>query len=352
MNSNFKNAQLLLSWYDNHARELPWRIPPHLSKKGLMPDPYHTWLSEIMLQQTTIASVKPYFTKFIKKWPSIQLINAAQEDEVMSEWAGLGYYSRARNLIKCANIVCEKYSGYFPQNEKELLKLPGIGPYTAAAISAIAFGKAAAVVDGNIERVISRLFFISQPIETVKNLINEKAKSLTPNFRSGDYSQAMMDIGSTICIPKNPKCNRCPLVTKCIATKKNNPDSVPVKLKKKIKPIKKGFVYIGIINDKEIMLFKRPKSGLLGGMLCLPSTEWKENTFPLNTPPINSNWTEIQGEIKHSFTHFTLLLKVMITNINSIPQGFQTANLSTFNPSTLPTVMKKAFLHGYNPLKN
>jgi len=270
----------LLNWYDANARALSWRVPPRDSKMGVKPDPYRVWLSEIMLQQTGVKVVEPYFQKFVRKWPKINDLHRATETEVLAAWSGLGYYSRARNLKACAEIVCTKYQGNFPQDESLLLKLPGIGKYTSAAILTIAFGIPAIVVDGNIERIVARLFNLQDTLENLKPQIYEYVSSLSPKIRPGDFAQAMMDLGATVCKPKNPLCTKCPIQNFCNAFSKGNTAIIPKKAKKKVRILRKGYVYIGLTKTKKIAMVVRPNNGLLGGMTCPPSSDWKPNNFP------------------------------------------------------------------------
>ena len=334
-------SRLLLAWYDLKARKLPWRITPELSKKGIKKDPYNVWISEIMLQQTNVKTVKNYYLNFINRWPDIFKLNEAEEDDILRSWSGLGYYRRALNLKKCARIICEKHNGNFPDNEKELLNLPGIGKYTAAAISSIAFDKSAIVVDGNIERLIARIFEIKENLKENNLVIYKSLETVYPKKRYGDFAQAMMDLGSLICKPINPVCNLCPVIKNCIAYKNNTFDLIPVKKKRPRKVMRKGYIFIGITLKNEIILFKRPKNGLLGGTTCPPTSDWIEGNFPSLNPPYNGNWRTLDESIFHTFTHFNLELKIMIANIKIPPKN---AYLEPLNPnllSSFPTVIRK-----------
>jgi A/G-specific adenine glycosylase len=251
----------LLHWYDRHHRVLPWRIGPAEQASGVKPDPYRVWLSEIMLQQTTVEAVKSYFTKFVERWPSVQAMAKASEDDILRAWAGLGYYSRARNLKKCADAVASQHNGRFPDNAIALKELPGIGDYTSAAIAAIAFGEAAAVVDGNVERVISRLYTIDTPLPAAKTEIRALMGQLTPSDRPGDFAQAMMDLGATICTPRRPACAICPLNDDCSALKLRDPEEFPVKAPKAEKPVRIGAAFVAIAGDGSILLRKRKGEG-------------------------------------------------------------------------------------------
>ena len=344
--SDFKNAsQDLLDWYDKMARRLPWRLSPSLRKTGALPNPYHVWLSEIMLQQTTVPHATPYFLKFLELWPSVQDLAVASNDDVMREWAGLGYYARARNLHKCAKVLTglEK----FPDTIEELLDLPGVGPYTAAAIGAIAFDLPVAPVDGNIERVISRLMIIAGD-GTAKGWAEDKkeitirVQELVPK-RSGDFAQAMMDLGATVCTPKSPNCMICPWVESCLAKKEGNPEDYPAKPKRKPQPIRKGMAFL-VIHDDKILLQRRPDSGLLGGMLMPLSSDWVEGReFVLNEEaPIKAKWKPA-GQARHVFTHFALHWDVYVANFEQKPdfEG-EWIKLENAMEAGVPTVGKKA----------
>ena len=336
-----KLSIFLLKWYDQEARKLPWRIPPELTKKGIKNDPYKIWISEIMLQQTGVKTVQTYYTNFINKWPKIQNLNDADENDVLREWSGLGYYRRALNLKKCAEIICEDYNGKFPDIEKELLKLPGIGSYTAAAIISIAFNKPAIVIDGNILRITSRLYEIKEDIKKSKSEIYRKLEKISSKKRPGDFAQALMDLGSKICKPVNPKCDSCPLLKYCLAHKNNTYKSIPMKTKSLNKVNRKGYLYIGITNEEKIILIKRPKKGLLGGTICPPTSDWKKNEFPTPKPPFKGDWKILNESIFHSFTHFDLELKIMISEIKNYPTNVYLEPINSITLNSLPTVMKK-----------
>ena len=299
----------ILGWYDRHRRSMPWR-----AEKGQAPEPYHVWLSEIMLQQTTVAAVRPYFIKFLEKWPAIEDLAAAQQEDVMSEWAGLGYYARARNLHKCAQVIANELGGQFPEQQDELKKLPGIGEYTSAAITTIAFNKPATVVDGNIERIMARYHAVEEALPKSKTRLKNLASHYFENCedRPGDFAQALMDIGATICIPKAPRCNLCPVMGGCKAYQKGIQTELPRKKKKKNRPKRIGYVY-WIENEKEeILLHRRPQSGLLGGMMALPSSEWidkKAKQSPEHLLPLHTVQS-CKSSIHHVFTHFDLELKL------------------------------------------
>ena len=323
---------------------MPWRTPPAEKKAGVQPDPYRIWLSEVMLQQTTVAAVKDYFNRFTTRWPTVVSLAAADDGDVMGEWAGLGYYARARNLLKCARVITDEHSGIFPDDHATLLTLPGIGPYTAAAISSIAFDLRHVVVDGNVERVMSRLYDIHAPLPASKLELTAKAEHLTPNQRTGDYAQAVMDLGATICTPKSPACGICPWHEPCKARKAGTAPDLPKKTPKKPKPTRHGTVYLGRRSDGAWLLERRPSKGLLGGMLGWPGSDWIDVTTPrpIGTPPTPADWKTEEGEVRHTFTHFHLLLTVMSATIESNEQLLFLGH-NDFRPSDLPTVMRKAF---------
>lgn len=338
---------LLLEWYDRHARPMPWRTGPDARKAGQTPDPYAVWMSEIMLQQTTVVTVKDYFNRFIARWPTVRDIAAADDADVMAEWAGLGYYARARNLLKCARTVVAEHDGLFPADHAALLKLPGIGPYTAAAVSSIAFDLPHAVLDGNVERVMARVYDIHTPLPTAKPELMEKARALTPNARPGDYAQAVMDLGATICTPKSPACGICPWRTPCAARAAGTMAELPRKIPKKAKPVRHGTVYLGRRTDGAWLLETRPEKGLLGGMLGWPGSDWVDTSLPHpeSAPPATGDWEEIEGEVRHTFTHFHLILRVMTADLPDPTAAHRGAfkRQSDFKPTDLPTVMRKAF---------
>ncbi|MBL6928024.1 MAG: A/G-specific adenine glycosylase [Rhodospirillales bacterium] len=330
----------VLEWYDANGRELPWR-----AKSGRVPDPYFVWLSEIMLQQTTVATVGPYFASFMEKWPTVSDLGRASLDDVLHAWQGLGYYARARNLRKCARIVADEYGGKFPGDEAELRKLPGIGPYTAAAIAAIAFGQHSIPVDGNIERVVSRLFMIGESGPALKARVAEAASPLVPD-RPGDFWQAVMDLGATVCRPKGPICEDCPLAAYCRAFGEGNPAGFPRKKKKAAKPTRYGIAFLGVGPANEIILRRRPPAGLLGGMIEVPSTDWREQPWrmeeALRFAPAPSHWKEIDGVVRHTFTHFHLELSIARGAIDAASSidGFWCLP-NELDGQALPTVMKK-----------
>jgi len=339
--------RILLEWYDVHARDMPWRIGPAARKAGVLPDPYRVWMSEIMLQQTTVATVRDYFKRFVARWPTVADLAAAQDTDVMGEWAGLGYYARARNLLKCARVVVDQHGGAFPTDNADLLKLPGIGPYTAAAVSSIAFDLPFTVLDGNVERVMARMYDIHTPLPNAKPELMAKAEALTPRMRPGDYAQAVMDLGATICSPKSPACGTCPWRTPCAARVAGTAAELPAKTPKKAKPIRHGTVYLAQRENGAWLLETRPDKGLLGGMLGWPGSDWLDVSAvrPLGTPPIDANWQTLSGEVRHTFTHFHLILTVKVAQVtsNAEPENGEFIPRTQFRPSDLPTVMRKAF---------
>ncbi|MDM9626707.1 A/G-specific adenine glycosylase [Rhizobium sp. S152] len=340
------SAKPLLDWYDRHHRELPWRVSPPMAKRGIKADPYHVWLSEVMLQQTTVPAVKSYFLKFLSRWPTVDDLAAAPSEDVMAAWAGLGYYARARNLKKCAEAVARDHGGVFPDTEEGLKALPGIGDYTAAAVAAIAFNRQAAVMDGNIERVISRLYAISTPLPAAKPLMKQKVALLTPADRPGDFAQAMMDLGATICTPKRPACALCPFNGSCEALALHDPEHFPVKAAKKAKPIRVGAAFVAVTSDGEVLLRRRVESGLLGGMTEVPTTGWTariDGETSAEAAPFAADWKP-SGTVTHVFTHFELRLSIWRVAITAKIEGDDGwwEPVTNLDAQALPTVMKKA----------
>ena len=333
----------LLAWYDRHARDLPWRVSPGDRATGVVPDPYRVWLSEVMLQQTTVTAVKSYFERFTTLWPTVGDLAAAPDAQVMGEWAGLGYYARARNLLKCARVVAEEHNGTFPTTREGLLALPGIGPYTAAAISAIAYDASEVVVDGNVERVMARLHDIRTPLPAAKPKLTQAAATLTPEARAGDYAQAVMDLGATVCTPKNPACGICPWMGACAARAAGVQAELPYKTPKKPKPTRLGIAYVAQRADGAFLLETRPDKGLLGGMLGWPGSEWNEAPTP--APPLEADWQDLGEEARHTFTHFHLRLRVQVAQVSQAAEPLRGEFLPKpgFRPSDLPTVMRKVF---------
>ena len=333
-----------LNWYDKNARRLPWRVSPQDGKNGVMPNPYHVWLSEVMLQQTTVAAVKSYFKKFLTLWPELEDLAAAEEDDVMRAWAGLGYYSRARNLKACGDIVVENFGGEFPRTQQELIMLPGIGEYTSAAIAAIAFGEKTQVVDANIERVVARYSANPTPLPRLKTDCRELMGMVTPAKRPGDFVQAMMDLGATICTPKNPKCPACPFREDCLSYNDKTALNFPVKAPKKTKPSRKGAVFVIERSDGAIWLEKRGGKGMLAGMAGLPTTGWgvsQNGEVGENSVLFAGKW-RFRGTIRHSFTHFHLELEVWHIHSQKCPKSGWWSQRKKISQEALPTVMKKA----------
>jgi len=343
------HASRLLEWYDRHRRTLPWRAPA-----GQRTPPYLVWLSEIMLQQTTVATVGNYFVKFMTRWPTVEALAAAPLDDVLSAWAGLGYYARARNLHACARTVTEQHGGRFPETEVELLALPGIGRYTAAAIRAIAFDQPASAVDGNVERVIARLCAIETPLPDAKVEIAVRAAELVPNERAGDYAQAMMDLGATVCVPRNPRCVICPLMSGCEARKRGIAEELPRRVPKADKPTRRGLAFVLTNRDGAILLRKRPAKGLLGGMDEVPSSAWREGKLSIESAlteaPVPANWKVLDGGVRHTFTHFHLELTVAralatTSRLAKLAPGSDWVTIDQMEQRALPTVMRKIIAH-------
>jgi A/G-specific adenine glycosylase len=302
----------LLHWYDDNARDLPWRVRPQAHADGIRADPYRVWLSEVMLQQTTVPHATPYFLRFLARWPTVSDLAAAEDADVMAAWAGLGYYARARNLLACARAVAAEHDGIFPDTEEGLRGLPGLGPYTAAAVAAIAFDQPANVVDGNVERVTSRLFAVEAPLPDAKPELKRLAAGLVTADRPGDWAQALMDLGATVCRPK-PLCDRCPISDHCAAFTRGDPETYPRKTKKAERPHRYGVAYL-LTRGDQVALVRRPPKGLLGGMLALPTSDWRPTPFPeteaVANAPADADWRSV-GEIEHVFTHFSLSLSVL-----------------------------------------
>ena len=337
------HAAPLLGWYDRHRRRLPWRALP-----GMSADPYAVWLSEIMLQQTTVTAVKPYYEKFLALWPSVDDIAAAPVEDVMKAWAGLGYYSRARNLHLCARTVIERHGGRFPASYAELLTLPGIGAYTAAAIASIAFDERAVVVDGNVERVITRLFALEAEMPAAKPEIRRLAETLTPGARPGDYAQAMMDLGATICTPRKPVCALCPVNAGCLAFAAGNPERYPRKAQKAERPSRAGAAFVAVRADGAVLVEQRPPKGLLGGMLGLPTTDWSTRAASgasaaedaIAAAPLDADW-RLTGVAEHVFTHFALRLDVYTANFESVTPAPDCRRWADLSVEAFPTVFRK-----------
>ena len=337
----------LLSWYDAARRDLPWRARP-----GCKPDPYRVWLSEIMLQQTVVKSVIPYFEGFLARWPGVEALTEAPQADVMAAWAGLGYYSRARNLHACAKVLAR---GGFPKTEAPLRELPGIGAYTAAAIAAIAFDQPAAAVDGNVERVIARLFSLEEPLPGGKARVRALAQTLVPQMRPGDYAQAMMDLGATVCTPRSPSCGGCPVRGFCSAAATGVPERFPIRAPKAARPVRRGDAFVIVKGERRrwrILLRRRPEKGLLGGMMEVPCTEWVAASA--EEVGVSAYWTPPQI-VRHTFTHFHLEMRVFAASYAQAvreAQGFggEWARIADLSSAALPTVMKKAIAAGFEAL--
>jgi A/G-specific adenine glycosylase len=333
-------AGALLGWYDRHARALQWRCKPG----DPPPDPYRVWLSEVMLQQTTTAAVAPYFVRFIERWPTVEALAAAEDAEVMAAWAGLGYYARARNLLACARAVLAR-GGAFPGTEAGLRELPGLGAYTAAAVAAIAFGQRAVVVDANVERVVSRLFAIAEPLPAGgRAKIRDRADAITPDARPGDFAQAMMDLGATICTSRNPRCLLCPLSAQCEGYRTGEPGRFPVKAPKAERPIRRGRAF-WVERDNAVWLVRRAGKGMLGGMRALPDDGWKARADGSGEPPLPGEWQDA-GTVSHMFTHFGLELSLAVYR-GADCSGIQVRDgewwpLDRLDEAGLPTLFAKA----------
>jgi A/G-specific adenine glycosylase len=303
----------LLAWYDAEARDLPWRVRPAARAAGGRADPYRVWLSEVMLQQTTVPHATPYFLKFTARWPTVADLAAEADEEVMAAWAGLGYYARARNLLACARAVARDHGGVFPDTEEGLRGLPGLGPYTAAAVAAIAFDRPANVVDGNVERVMARLFAVEEPLPDAKPELKRLAAGLVRDERPGDWAQALMDLGAVICRPKAPLCERCPVAPACAARASGAPETWPRRTPKAERPHRYGVAYV-LTRGSQVALVRRPPKGLLGGMLALPTSDWRARPWSeaeaLACAPAEAPWRGV-GEVEHVFTHFSLTLSLL-----------------------------------------
>ncbi|KPF84995.1 A/G-specific adenine glycosylase [Brevundimonas sp. AAP58] len=327
----------LLDWYDANARVLPWRRPPG---SRVPVDPYRVWLSEVMLQQTTVPHATPYFERFTARWPTVSDLAAAEDGDLMAAWAGLGYYARARNLLACARAVARDHGGVFPDTEAGLLALPGVGAYTAAAVAAIAFDRPANVSDGNVERVVARLFAVETPMPAAKPELKRLAATLVTSDRPGDWAQALMDLGSTVCRPKSPLCLMCPIHDHCAGRATGQPERYPVKTKKAAKPHRQGVAWVLRDGQGRVALVRRPDKGLLGGMLGLPTGDWAEGA-PDFTPPVAADWRDA-GAVEHVFTHFSLTLAVKVAQ----GRGDFIWTLEAEAAKALPTLFRKALERG------
>ena len=347
-------AQAVLAWYDREKRELPWR-----TEANEHPDPYRIWLSEIMLQQTTVKAVLPRYAGFLRRWPDIEALARAELGEVLAAWAGLGYYARARNLHACARAVAEQHGGRFPASEAGLRKLPGIGDYTAAAIASIAFGLRATPVDGNIERVVARLFAVTTPLPGAKGEIRALAETLTPADRPGDFAQSLMDLGATICTPRRPACGLCPVRPECSGLAQGLAEALPYREEKAARPVRRGAAFVAIRSDGAVLLRERPLRGLLGGMLETPSSPWEEAAPNGNSvrdhAPLKAEWLKVPGRVEHIFTHFHLELAVYRAEVgpDAVPKPAAEPERCRFvarrdlASAALPSVMRKVLSHAF-----
>jgi A/G-specific adenine glycosylase len=341
-------SSALLAWYDRHRRKLPWRAAP-----GERPDPYRVWLSEIMLQQTTVKAVAPYYARFLERFPTVERLARAPLDDVLRAWAGLGYYARARNLHACAQAVTDRHGGRFPSTEAGLVELPGIGPYTAAAIAAIAFDAPATPVDGNIERVIARLFAVEDELPDAKPEIRRLAATLTPARRGGDFAQAMMDLGATLCTPKKPACALCPWSEACLARARGDAETFPRKVAKREGKLRRGAAFVVLRADGHLLVRTRPTKGLLGGMTEVPTSAWTHDfdaDDALAEAPrlARTAWQRVPGVVRHVFTHFPLELVVHRAKVAAstrAPAGTRWIALADIAGEALPNVMRKVVAH-------
>lgn len=339
------HARLLLAWYDRARRDLPWR-----AAAGVRADPYRVWLSEIMLQQTTVAAVIPYFDRFVARWPDVRALAAAPLDDVLAMWQGLGYYARARNMKKCAETVARDLGGVFPASSQALRALPGIGPYTAAAIAAIAHDEAATVVDGNVERVVARLFAVTDALPAAKAQLRALAATLTPTMRAGDYAQAMMDLGATVCVPRAPRCGDCPLRGGCRALARGIAADLPGRARKPVRPVRRAVAWLALNRRGEVALRRRPDTGLLGGMWEVPSSAWQVDGDFSAPPPVPARWHGA-GPVVHVFTHFRLELEVRRATLPDkalarFGKDAKWVACEDLAVHALPSVMKKVILAG------
>jgi A/G-specific adenine glycosylase len=338
-------APNLLRWYDRHRRRLPWRAEP-----GAAPDPYRVWLSEIMLQQTTVATVGAYFDRFVARFPTVGALAAASLDDVLHAWQGLGYYARARNLHACARAVMTLHGGAFPDDAEALRALPGIGAYTAAAIAAIAFDRKAAAVDGNVERVVARLFALEAPLPGARAELRRLTETLVPDRRAGDFAQALMDLGATVCTPRAPQCILCPVRAFCRGRALGLAESLPRRRARTARPTRRGVAFWAVRPDGSVLLRRRPEHGLLGGMIEVPSTEWREAAISeaaaRKEAPVRASWVRLPGTVRHTFTHFHLELAVLAGETEATAKSAGSwIPLDRLAEQALPTVMKKVVNH-------
>ena len=341
-------ATALLTWYDRHRRTLPWRAGP-----GEIADPYHVWLSEIMLQQTTVAATIPYYERFLTRFPTLQALAAAPVEDVLAAWAGLGYYARARNLHACARTLVARHGGVFPDNASALRSLPGIGDYTAAAIAAIAFDAPAAAVDGNVERVVARLYAVAAELPAAKAELRRLTARLVPPQRAGDFAQALIDLGATICTPKKPACAVCPWMGACAARRRGDPETFPVKAPKKEGRLRRGAAFVVVRSDGFVLVRSRPPTGLLGGMTEVPTTQWTHDfdggaELGPRLGRVRPKWRRVGGVVTHAFTHFPLELVVYVAEVSAdaaAPPGARWVRHADLRGEALPNVMRKVLAH-------
>ena len=338
-------AGALLGWYDRHRRVLPWRAPP-----GVRPDPYRVWLSEVMLQQTTVATVKPYFEAFLRRWPSVRALAAASLDEVLHAWQGMGYYARARNLHKCARLVSAEHGGRFPDTEAGLRALPGIGDYTAAAVAAIAFGRQATAMDANAERVLARLHGVVEPLPGAKRTLKAHAAALTPAARAGDYAQGVMDLGATICTPRRPACALCPWRPWCAAQAAGLAEDLPRRAPARVRPLRRAVAYWARRADGAVLLRRRPEEGLLGGMMEVPSTAWRARVWSAaearRHAPFAAPWRRLAGTVRHGFTHLEIEFAVLAARADGeLVLAGVWCPIDRLGEYALPSMTKKIVAH-------
>jgi A/G-specific adenine glycosylase len=344
----------LLAWYDRHRRILPWRLEIWRARRGEKPDPYRVWLSEIMLQQTTVKTVAPYYARFVARWPTVNALASASLDDVLRAWAGLGYYARARNLHACARAVVEHQGGIFPASLEALRALPGIGDYTAAALAAIAFDAPAVPVDGNVERVVARLFAIEEKLPAAKATVKRLAASLLPARRAGDFAQSLMDLGATICSPKRPACALCPWNESCLAYARGDQETFPRKAPMREGKLRRGAAFVALRADERVLLRRRPEKGLLGAMTEVPGSAWAHDfdlSSALQSAPTlraKAQWRKLPGVVRHVFTHFPLELIVFIAPVpraTPAPKGARWVKRVDLPGEALPSVMRKVLAH-------
>ena len=338
-------ADALLTWYDSHRRDLPWRAKP-----DEIADPYRVWISEIMLQQTTVAAVTGYFGRFMTRWPNVSTLAAASQDEVLQTWAGLGYYARGRNLHRGAGVVMEQFGGVIPRDPAQLITIPGIGPYTANAIAAIAFGEPVAAIDTNAERVLARLLAFEQPLPDRRRLLAARADGLVPRDRPGDFAQALMDLGSAICMPENPSCSECPLSDWCYAYRKHETHRFPQKKAKAARKLTRAIAFVATDSVGAVYLVRRPGNGLFGGMMQPPLTDLAKR-FPatkhaLSRAPFRGEWFRKPGIVRHTLTHRELEVRAYVAHFPRHPNGEGVwLSQSDFESAALPTLMRKIISH-------